>query len=131
MRQKMPFCVPPTDRTGGMVPVQIGGSARGYHRMGFTISAFQQTRGRPTFSRPVWIFMHRVPHGECALMPRRERLADLDSRAFACGQSAYATSGKSGDGMLGCVLVASRLTLQDRRIREAIGRLAELPGHIG
>jgi len=67
-------------------------------------------------------------------MARRERLpslADLDSRVFACGQSSYATSGKSGNGMLGSVLVASRLILQDRRIREAIGRLAELPGHIG
>ena len=67
----------------------------------------------------------------CTHLPRWERLADLDSRVFACGQSAYAATGKSGNGMLGSVLVASRLTLQDRRIREAIGRLAELPGHIG
>jgi hypothetical protein len=47
------------------------------------------------------------------------------------GREGYAITGKSGNGMRGSVLVASRLTLQDRRIRGTIGRLAELPGHIG
>jgi hypothetical protein len=68
---------------------------------------------------------------EDAHMPRRERLADLDSRVFASGQFAYANTGESGNGILGFTLVASRLTLQGRRMREAIGRLAELPGHVG
>jgi hypothetical protein len=33
------------------------------------ISALQQTCGQPPFGRPAWIFMHGVPHGECALVP--------------------------------------------------------------
>jgi hypothetical protein len=29
----MPYCAPLTDRTEGIVPVQIGGSARGYQEL--------------------------------------------------------------------------------------------------
>ena len=37
-------------------------------------------------------------------------MADLDSLVFAAGREGYAITGKSGNGMLGSVLVASRLT---------------------
>src|SRR6516164_9847550 len=32
--QNVPFCAPPTGRAGGVVPVQSGGSARGYLAVG-------------------------------------------------------------------------------------------------
>ena len=51
----MPFCAPPTDRTEEIVPVQDGGSARGYHGVR-TPLADKVPGDSPADSRPGCIF---------------------------------------------------------------------------
>ena len=45
MRQKTPFCAPPTDQTEGIVLIQNGGSARGYQETLRSVDSLDCGRG--------------------------------------------------------------------------------------
>ena len=74
----LPLCVRPhAARTVGRAPIT---GQRAVIKGTFATLAAQRVRGRYNVHPQTWIFMHRVPHGECPHMPHRARWVKRSSQ---------------------------------------------------